>query len=866
MSAEFKLPDQPRLLPEAMENTVQTWAIRTAGLTLVAFSVTCWLGLLTWRAAAPGEPVRFILGPFGSAASDFLLQTLGIAAVVALAGPMIWGLELLITMRPINGIRRNLMVFSVGVLTLAGALSGLPTIAAWPLHNGFGGMLGDIIYNLAAMVGNAVNPERGHLIAGVLLAFSGVSLTAISLGFQTAHFLRARSNPAATAQPANLDDDSDETLPSRPGLGMRMAGLASTLWSRARAHRDVTADSADPYAADSDLPDHDFDDDIEPAPTRRAARTTAGRSRKQTPAASPSESINAGSAPSNAAADEMAPASEAAEQAGARAFAARFAPTVTGERPAPGETAPTQRLLPLIKATLAIASGRQTWRRPSLDLLRRPQPTRIAAVNAPSLAALGRTLQEALADFGVAGTIVDACPGPVVTRFEFEPVRGTKTARIIALADDIARSLSVHTVRVAVIQGRSTIGIEVPNQMRHPVLLREVIDTDMFRQTKATLPLALGRGIGGEVVVADLARMPHLLIAGTTGSGKSVGINAMILSLLYSMDPSECRLLMIDPKMLELAPYNGIPHLAGPVVTDPNDAADALEWAVGEMESRYQRMAKLGVRNIEAFNKRVRYNDATGRGLVRTVQTGYDPDTGRPIFEHETLEAEPMPYIVIVVDEFADLMMTAGERVETAVQRLSQMARAAGIHMIMATQRPTVDIVTGTIKSNFPMRLSFRVASKIDSRTILGETGAEQLLGQGDMLLSCGNGQMFRVHGAYVSDEEIEGVAQHLRDNAASAAPALSHASKAPSLPHHETMPNAAAPHDEDQYAAAVAVVATDRKVSPGHLHRRLGIGEIAASAYIDRMQDEGLVGPANAFGRRRIMMKPSPNDVRNVA
>ncbi len=374
-----------------------------------------------------------------------------------------------------------------------------------------------------------------------------------------------------------------------------------------------------------------------------------------------------------------------------------------------------------------------------------------------------RLLEEVLADFSIKGEVREIKPGPVVTLFELEPARGTKSSRVVALAEDIARSLSVTSARAAIVPGRNVIGIELPNVRRETVYLREIFEADAFRSTDAALPMALGKSIGGEPIVADLARMPHLLVAGTTGSGKSVGINAMILSLLYRRSPEDCRLLMIDPKMLELSVYNGIPHLLTPVVTDPHKAVAALNWVVGEMEERYKRMAALSVRNIDAFNTRVRKAQSRSEHLSRTVQTGFDDRTGEAIYEQQEMAAETMPYIVVVVDEFADLMIVAGKEIESAVQRLAQMARAAGIHLIMATQRPSVDIVTGTIKANFPARISFKVASKIDSRTILNEQGAEQLLGQGDMLYSLGMGQIIRAHGPFVSDEEVERIAEALR-------------------------------------------------------------------------------------------------------
>ena len=381
----------------------------------------------------------------------------------------------------------------------------------------------------------------------------------------------------------------------------------------------------------------------------------------------------------------------------------------------------------------------------------------------PVLAERADALSSVLADFGVKGRISGIYPGPVITLFELEPVRGTKSSRVVSLSDDIARSMSAVSARIAVVPGRDAIGIELPNPRREIVGLREILESSAFQNSQAALPLALGKTIGGEPIAVDLARMPHLLIAGTTGSGKSVGINTMILSLLYRLPASQCNFIMIDPKMLELSVYDGIPHLLAPVVTDPKKAVAALKWAVKEMNSRYERMSKLGVRNVTSYNAKAAAAQLRGQPLKRTIQTGYDPVTGEPIEEEETMDAVSMPYLVIVIDEMADLMMCAGKDVEFAVQRLSQMARAAGIHLIMATQRPSVDVVTGTIKANFPSRISFQVTSKIDSRTIIGEQGAEQLLGAGDMLYMASGGRIMRAHGPFVTDDEVEAVARHLK-------------------------------------------------------------------------------------------------------
>ena len=377
-------------------------------------------------------------------------------------------------------------------------------------------------------------------------------------------------------------------------------------------------------------------------------------------------------------------------------------------------------------------------------------------VDSQTLKENAHRLSTVLEDFGVKGVMRDTRPGPVVTLYEFEPAPGIKSSRIINLADDIARSMSALSARVAVIPGRNALGIELPNQKRETVYLRDSLASRIYTNTRASLPLALGETIAGEPFVADLARMPHLLVAGTTGSGKSVGVNAMILSLMYHLPPEACRFIMIDPKMLELSVYDGAPHLLSPVVTDPKKAVTALKWVVREMEVRYQKMSKLGVRNITGYNARIHDMLKSGKTPERTVQTGYDQETGQPIFETEALSLEPMPFIVVIIDEMADLMIVAGKDIEGAIQRLAQMARAAGIHLIMATQRPSVDVITGTIKANFPTRISFQVTSKIDSRTILGEQGAEQLLGQGDLLYMAGGGRIRRLHGPFVEDLEVE--------------------------------------------------------------------------------------------------------------
>jgi S-DNA-T family DNA segregation ATPase FtsK/SpoIIIE len=495
---------------------------------------------------------------------------------------------------------------------------------------------------------------------------------------------------------------------------------------------------------------------------------------------------------------------------------------------------------------------------PALDLLAEPVAVKDTAhLTDEALEENARMLEAVLSDFGVKGRITAVRPGPVVTLYEFEPAAGVKSSRVISLSDDVARNMSAVSARIATISGRNVIGIELPNQTRETIYLRDMFASGEYEKARAPLTLALGKTIGGEPVMADLAKMPHLLVAGTTGSGKSVGLNTMILSLLYRMSPQQCRLIMIDPKMLELSVYDGIPHLLSPVVTDPRKAIVALKWAVREMEERYRKMSKMGVRGVEAFNERVAKAKDKGEILKRTVQTGFDRETGKPVYEDETLEFEAMPYIVVVVDEVADLMMVSGKEIEGAVQRLAQMARAAGIHLIAATQRPSVDVITGTIKANFPTRISFQVTSKIDSRTILGEQGAEQLLGQGDMLYMAAGGRIRRVHGPFVSDHEVEDVVRFLKSQGA---PEYLDAITEEPDEDGEGDPYAQfgqgnGDSGDDLYDKALAVVARDRKASTSYIQRRLQIGYNRAATLIERMEQEGVVSGPNHKGVREVLL-----------
>ncbi len=786
------------------------WAGRIAGTALAGLAAAGWLSLLSWSVHDPSfshaanTVTRNWMGHPGAVLADLMLQTLGLAAIFAFLACAGWAAELMLR-EYVPGWRQRTGLLPVALLVLAAAFSSLPIPASWPLHNGLGGIFGDAVFGFVGGTFSMVLGARGGALGGLLLFAGAACLLGMVLGVSQRELglLWQRSQRARVRVVSN---DASNWL----------AGMAAKVAeTRQPSARDTLSTRREPQLA---WPGPDGERD-EPILVVREGVEPAGVTGAD-------------------AADF-----DAATECDSRAIAERFAPigvAITGRKPAAA-----------MAKFIARRAVEPSHRPPSLNLLRRPSASRPGhEYSQAARRDQGRVLEDVLGDFGVKGEIKAIKPGPVVTLFELEPARGTKSSRVVALSDDIARSMSAASTRVATVPGRNVIGIELPNARRETVLLRDLLESDAWRNAEGALPVVLGKSIAGDPVIVDLARMPHLLVAGTTGSGKSVGVNSLILSLLYRLSPEDCRLLMIDPKMLELSMYNGIPHLLTPVVTDPQKAAAALNWVVSEMEERYKRMSRLGVRNIEIFNNRVRHAKKRGEVLSRTVQTGYDEETGEAIFEQDRLELEPMPYIVVVVDEFADLMMVAGKEVESAVQRLAQMARAAGIHLVMATQRPSVDVITGTIKANFPSRISFKVASKVDSRTILNEQGAEQLLGQGDMLYSAGSGQVMRVHGPYVSDEEVEQVAAHLRSQGV------------PEYVSGITDGPAAADDDgpaslddgDDLYARATAIVLRDQKASTSYLQRRMAIGYNRAADLIERMEREGLISPANSVGKRFVL------------
>ena len=779
-----------------------------AGLVLIGAVAAAAAALATWSVKDPSfshatsEPVRNLLGEPGAVAADLAMQLFGLATIALLLPIAAWGWRLF-THRPLDRMRWRLPAWLFGVIAAAAFASCLARTAQWPLPTGLGGVIGDAIVRAIASITGGPLFGTGRTVVSASFSAIGFVLLVIACGFG---FQRSEDDAGA--------DDEEADDGGWVSLGWVMHYLLSfKAWVLRPAASAVVAAFRKMTSR--------------PAAPAKAARAEPRFGAASAPAAAPEPD------------EEDAEADEDEE--------AETSTKVTRpEKKKPAKAAP--------KSAKKSSDG---YELPPLNLLAAPKSTDRYAPSSEALQETAGTLEHVLGDFGVRGAIINARPGPVVTLYELEPAPGIKSSRVIGLADDIARSMSALSARVAVVSGRNVIGIELPNTTREKVYLRELLAADEYTGTAARLPLCLGKTIGGEPVIVDLARMPHLLIAGTTGSGKSVAINTMILSLLYRLKPDQCRLIMVDPKMLELSVYDGIPHLLTPVVTDPKKAVVALKWAVREMEDRYKKMAKLGVRNIDGYNARLTDARARGEGLSRTVHTGYDPDSGEAIYEKEEFEFEPLPYLVVIVDEMADLMMVAGKDIEGAIQRLAQMARAAGIHVVLATQRPSVDVITGTIKANFPTRISFQVTSKIDSRTILGEQGAEQLLGQGDMLYMAGGGRISRVHGPFCSDEEVEKIVRHLKSQGQ---PQYLEAVTAEDDTEGEdgAVFDATAmgePDGADLYQQAVQVVTRDRKASTSYIQRRLQIGYNRAASLMERMEKEGIIGQPNHAGKREILV-----------
>jgi S-DNA-T family DNA segregation ATPase FtsK/SpoIIIE len=792
-------------LPASIRDALARRMRELAGLSLIALSGIAAAALMTWSVQDPSlshatsRAIRNILGYPGAIGADLLMQILGLSAIMLILPVAVWGWRML-THRTFDREALRLACWILCTVIAAGFASCWPHGGSWPLPTGLGGVVGDALVRAPAVVlGPAGLIYR--LVLGVILFVPMCATFLYASGWG--------SQPRDDEELTPIEDDDapfvEEDDRSSVSLGWVfhaiMSAKARLGWLISTAYRSLVASPTQPRTLSFERQ--------EPSLSGRTAPSITPETREYYE-------------------DDAEEDDE--EEAPARAPRKKAAPK-------------------------ASRKSSDKFELPAVSVLTAPKASDRQPLSKGELEANSRALEGVLGDFGVRGEIVKANPGPVVTLYELEPAPGIKSSRVIGLADDIARSMSALSARVAVVAGRNAIGIELPNAHREKVYLRELLSVK--DESHAKLPLCLGKNIGGESIIIDLARTPHMLIAGTTGSGKSVAINTMILSLVYRLRPDQCRLIMVDPKMLELSVYDGIPHLLTPVVTDPKKAVVALKWAVREMEERYKKMSKLGVRNIDGYNARLVEARGKGEELTRTVHTGFDKETGKAIYEDEKLDLDPLPYIVIIVDEMADLMMVAGKDIEGAVQRLAQMARAAGLHVILATQRPSVDVITGTIKANFPTRISFQVTSKIDSRTILGEMGAEQLLGQGDMLYMAGGGRISRVHGPFVSDEEVEKVVRHL---------------KTQGQPEYLEAVTAEEPTDEDGavfdstgmggdgggdlFAQAVAIVKRDRKASTSYIQRRLQIGYNRAASLMERMELEGIVGQANHAGKREILVE----------
>jgi S-DNA-T family DNA segregation ATPase FtsK/SpoIIIE len=794
------------LFPEEVVSAFRRRLAELRGLGLIALAALALVALGTWSAQDPSfsyatdGTVRNLLGRAGAAFADFLMQVFGLGTL-ALAIPVaVWG-WLVMTHRAPKRWKLRLAFWVGGVILACGSAACFRAPANWPLPTGLGGAIGDsLIFVPSLLIGSSANTSR--ILLGLVFGMPTLFTLAVAMG---AGF---RNDVGDADEDFEDDDEHSERL----GFFARISAFFGAIAHFGYMVRTRLSGKRPPkvkrswrerlsafIAGEPDMP---------LAKGRREPTLVPG-----------------GGADAYDDEDEY-------------------------EDEAEYEPRPRRQAAPVKKKP----RRRGSHHLPPFDLLAAPSGSRAPALSIKALEENSRMLESVLEDFGVKGVIVNASPGPVVTLYELEPAPGIKSSRVIGLADDIARSMSAVSARVAVIPGKNAIGIELPNPKREKVVLREQLESRDFRDTPSKLPLCLGKTIGGDPVITDLARMPHLLIAGTTGSGKSVAINTMILSLLYRLRPEECRLILIDPKMLELSVYDGIPHLLSPVVTDPRKAVIALKWAVREMEERYKKMSRLGVRNIDGFNEAIVDAAAKGKSIKRTVQTGFDRETGEAIYESEELELEPLPYIVVVVDEMADLMMVAGKDIEGAIQRLAQMARAAGIHLLMATQRPSVDVITGTIKANFPTRISFQVSSKIDSRTILNEQGAEQLLGQGDMLYMAGGSRISRVHGPFVSDQEVERVVRHLKEQGVPEY--LEEITAEPEDGEDGAVFDKSAMGEEggDLYERAVAIVLRDKKASTSYVQRRLQIGYNRAATLIERMEAEGVISAPNHAGKREIL------------
>ncbi|MDE2516320.1 MAG: DNA translocase FtsK 4TM domain-containing protein [Rhodospirillales bacterium] len=852
--ARSHAPAARRLASPALRTLIVQRLSVLWALALAIVALTLLVALATYDPRDPSldtatlGPATNLAGTLGASVADLLLQGFGAAGALPGLVLLAWAWRIG-SGRGLGSTALRLAALLAALPVVAGVFASLPSPhpVAWPAGAGPGGAIGMLLSHGALRAGHHLAGPVGMAVVALLGIGLAVLLVPMALGLSRGEWRAAGRASAVSSRFLFSSGRDAASMVGRVGgrMGVRVALPGVGLITRAAGL--FRRRAADPALAEEEY----FPEPAMPA-LRREPRFGAEQ------AAAPHALAPEFSPPWEDAEAETtaAPAMQSAIASDLAAFEpigpesrlpAPRAPRAV--RPAvPPARKPRQEALPLPEAG---------WQFPPLSLLKLPPERAAAGPTEEALEANARLLETVLADYGVQGSIVEIRPGPVVTLYELEPAPGIRSARVIGLADDIARSMSVTAVRIATVQGRNVIGIEVPNARRDTVFLSELLSAEAMDKHPGRLALALGKDIGGAPIIADLARMPHLMIAGTTGSGKSVGVNAMILSLLYRTSPDQCRLILIDPKMLELSVYEGIPHLMAPVVTEPAKAVTALKWVVREMERRYRAMSQLMVRSISAYNERVADARARGEVVMRKVQTGFDPDTHMPTYEDQPLALETLPFIVVVVDEMADLMMVAGKEIEAAVQRLAQMARAAGIHVIMATQRPSVDVITGTIKANFPTRISFQVISKFDSRTILGEQGAEQLLGMGDMLYMAGGGRVTRVHGPFVSDREVEDVVAFLR---AQGEPAYIEevTEAAEDEAGNPGLSGIAGASDGEKglFDQAVALVAREGKASTSFIQRHLNIGYNRAAKLIEQMEKEGIVGAANHVGKREVLVR----------
>lgn len=851
------------------------------GVAMIASGLAAAAMLFSYSAQDPGlysatpMPVRNWLGSAGAAIASPLMVSIGYGSWCLAAFLLAWGFRFAIHAE--RGLFLKRLMFLPAAMALGSVFAAaFDSIPSWEHHFGLGGLFGDsvlaaVVYAWPTLAGSGTAPIFWTL--GVSLGIAAF----FALGFVPKDLLFAfrrrepesggaseengfdsgRRRRVRVEEPAEEDWGQDDELqqaePARGGLFGRVF------------RRNESEDAQDGALPRGSAPPVEDDD----APPQRSQgfldRLFAPVARVQTSEAD----------------EELRPPTPRETGADRRPFSAepplkrepqltRSAARTAESDPGPEEFQPAapDSGQDYDEVVAVPAKARATrgapaepeptiYEPPSLDLLQSPARSERQVQSPEALQENARALECVLDDYGVKGTIDSVRPGPVVTLYELAPAPGLKASRVVGLSDDIARSMSALSARISTVPGRSVIGIELPNVKRESVYLKELVASEEFNSSRLNLPIALGKDIGGESIVVDLATMPHLLIAGTTGSGKSVAINTMILSLLFRLSPEECRLIMIDPKMLELSVYDGIPHLLAPVVTDPKKAVVALKWVVAEMEERYRQMSTMSVRNIHSYNSRIKEAIKANKKFARTVQTGFDEETGEPIYESQEYEPVALPFIVVIVDEMADLMMVAGKEIEACIQRLAQMARASGIHIVMATQRPSVDVITGTIKANFPCRVSFQVTSKVDSRTILGEQGAEQLLGKGDMLYLSGGGKINRVHGPFVSDEEVEEVVRRLKElGEPEYVPEVLDGPEGESAAAlNEVLGLGGGSSDDAQYDMAVSIVLKDRKCSTSYIQRKLGIGYNKAAKLVEQMEENGLISPANHVGKREILV-----------